>query len=224
MFVFIHIPKTAGNTLNRLAVSGVGKGCACIINDAGELDAKLPASRDSTVLEFDYIGGHIKLSTLEARLTCYTLPRPPVLGTIFRDPLARAFSYYLFVLRTPAMGRFRDAVLGKDFDYFFDYAYDNMFWVLRDAQCVLISGERSADAATKILEKKFTVFGISERFLQFYEQVQSAAPFIQWPRDIAPHVGNVAPATLDPEDVGRGQKPPNWRATIRTVTIRKIEE
>ncbi len=114
-------------------------------------------------------------------------------------------------------------ISGKSFEFFWDYAYENMEWHVTDAQCYLICGDRSFDRARKSIDEHFDVVGISEDFQSFYNALRSVAPFVRLPADYSDHIGNVAPAASSVSGEMLGQKLPDWRERIPPALLRRIE-
>lgn len=221
MIVFVHIPKTAGNTLSRLA----GTAGRCCIVDAEKELTQAAATWDRNVpLPFTYLGGHFRLAFAEDAIAPFRIATPLVRATLLRRPLDRAFSLYLFLLRVrTAMPRHTEAIDGKDFAYFWDYARDNMLWHVTDAQCYLLCGARDAEAARKIVDERMTIVGTTEAFGTFYKNLRLLAPFANLPEDYSGHLGNVSPAGTSGADILVGRKPANWRDFVSAEALAKVE-
>ena len=165
--IFVHIPKTAGTTLNQIIGRQVPRQARYEIrrHDVGiqkfkELDRKRRA--DIRVLH-----GHIPYG-----LHKY-IPGPATYFTLLRDPIERVLSYYYFVQREPD-------------HYLYDYAntpgmtvkrylQDHISLQTANFQTRLISGvwtdvgygecDGSVLAlAKKNLAERFAVIGLTERF------------------------------------------------------------
>lgn len=219
MLIFVHIPKAAGNSLNSTIAPLVGHHRNCVSNDQNSFaEAAKKWPRDKP-LEIAYLAGHICLPVIEQVLSEFTLRRPKMIFTILREPIARAYSYYLFVQRTPAMARFRAPVEGKDFDYFWDYFIENVYWTLRDPQCFLLCGKRSAALAKQTIQDRNILVGTVDTFDRLYAELRERVDFLPLPKTIART--NVAPSG---SDASKGAKSDDWREAIRPETIRKIEQ
>jgi hypothetical protein len=125
MIVFVHVPKTGGRTLSLLASHHAG--CrAWSVDSEAELGWKMTAVPQGASFDMAYIGGHFRLPYAIPLIAGRNPATRPTYVTLLRDPLERAFSLYLFVLRvTSALPDLTKAVQGRDFGYFIDYAYDN---------------------------------------------------------------------------------------------------
>jgi hypothetical protein len=125
MIVFVHVPKTGGRTLGLLASHYAG--CrAWSVDSEAELGWKMKAIPQWASLDLDYIGGHFRLSHAMSLIAGRKSASQPTYVTLLREPLERAFSLYLFVLRiTSALPDLSKAVEGRDFGYFIEYACEN---------------------------------------------------------------------------------------------------
>lgn len=222
MIVFIHVPKTGGRTLNRL-VTHVAGDRAWFVDSETDLDVKMARVAPGEALELDYIGGHFRLDYVKSLIAERRPASRPTYMTLLREPLERAFSLYLFVLRvTNALPDLTRAVQGRDFDYFIDYAYDNAAWHLRDAQAWLLCGERSSEAAKKAIAEHLTVVGTTESWGRFYGAMRMLDP-LPLPEDVSDFVSNVAPEAQPSSGMSQGSKPADWRETIGVAAARKLE-
>lgn len=118
--VFLHIPKTAGQTIHSELVRAVGPGAVSPVRVHTEVDpgaAQFPPG-------YRLYSGHIDWEALD------TLPRPRFVFTVLRDPLERIASFYFYLRRkaealsaeelsSPARTGMRMALENGPDDYFF---------------------------------------------------------------------------------------------------------
>lgn len=219
--VFVHIPKTAGRTVNEAAKGAGSPFLAMVVNTEEQLEEGLHTHGD--IERIGYIGGHFRLASAE-RLIFDTMGDVPCeYVSLLREPMERAYSFYLFLLRVKnAIPHVSSAIADRDFDYFLDFMYEHGDWQLRDAQCWLLCGERSSQQAIEAIERRLDLLGITEDFGRFYEALRQFSTF-PFPPKAAAQDQNVAPRANSMLDVGRGYKPENWRAQISASTTRKLE-
>lgn len=119
--VFLHIPKTAGQTIHAELSRVVGKEAVSPVRvhtEAGPGAAQLPPG-------YRLYSGHIDWEAID------TLPAPRFVFTVLRDPLERIASFYFFVRRSaegltatelakPARKGMRKALQEGPDSYFFD--------------------------------------------------------------------------------------------------------
>jgi len=90
--VFIHVPKTAGSTVNDYLQRG---------NPLGASHAESWINNDSILSEkaseLDWVSGHIPFPHMQARLSAYT-SRPLLFFTVVRDPFKQLMSHYNWLI------------------------------------------------------------------------------------------------------------------------------
>lgn len=162
--VFLHIPKTAGTTLNRI-IDKQYSPFAIYTVDPFQLSAtverfqRLPEKRRRRL---QVVRGHFPYGIHQF------LPQGATYITMLRDPVARVLSAYYFVLRrplNPMHRRVKKERLGVA-----DCL--RLFPRLRNVQCKYIAGvEETAESDERLLEmakenllNSFSIVGISERF------------------------------------------------------------
>ena len=193
--IFLHIPKTAGTTLNRIIERQYSPFEIFTINPyrikaSVEKLKRLPEKRRRRLR---VVRGHLSYGIHEF------LPQKATYITILRDPVARVLSAYHFVLRRPLHPLHRrlkrERLRVEDCLRLFSH--------FQNLQCRLIAGvedtrpsdERLLEIAKDNLTKAFGAIGICERFeeslilisetfgweLSFYEnqRVAKSHPFVE---------------------------------------------
>jgi hypothetical protein len=162
--IFLHIPKTAGTTLNRI-IEWQYNPLSIFTLDPYRFRAT--AERFKTLSEerrrrFRVLRGHLYYGLHEF------LPQGATYITMLREPVARFLSSYYFILRRPLHPlhrKLKKERLGVE-DYLRLIPHRHNF------QCRLIAGiknneiseERLLETAKENLSKSFRVVGICERF------------------------------------------------------------
>jgi hypothetical protein len=92
--IFLHIPKSAGSTLNEIIWRQYSSRHTFSIYESGKFHElnQLPEVRKQ---EIKLINGHVEFGIHQF------LPQPSTYITLLRDPIERAISHYYYVLRTP---------------------------------------------------------------------------------------------------------------------------
>jgi hypothetical protein len=175
--IFLHIPKTAGTTLNRI-IERQYSPFEIFTMDPYRIRAtperlkRLPEGRRRRLR---MVRGHMFYGIHEC------LPQGATYFTMLRDPVRRTLSAYYFILRRP-LNPFHRKVkkerLGIE-----DCL--RLFPQRNNLQCRLIAGvkdtaiadERLLDKAKENLTKSFSVVGISERF---EESLMLMATTFEW--------------------------------------------
>jgi len=92
--IFLHIPKTAGNTMYQIIERNCSRKAMYVFGiDGGHDDFKCLS--DDRKSELRVIGGHAGFGMHRF------LPGPSVYFTLFREPVERVISYYYYACRAP---------------------------------------------------------------------------------------------------------------------------
>ncbi len=162
--IFLHIPKTAGTTLNRI-IDWQYNPVSIFTVDPHRIRATV--ARFKTFSEqrrrrFRVVRGHLLYGIHEF------LPQGATYITMLREPVARLLSTYRFILRRPLHPLHRKLKTGR-------LTVEDLIRMTphrQNLQCRFISGigpggicdERVLDAAKENLTRSFRVVGLCERF------------------------------------------------------------
>jgi len=162
--IFLHIPKTAGTTLNRI-IEWQYNPLAIFTMDPYRIratPARLQRLSERRRRSLRMVRGHLYYGIHEF------LPQGATYFTMLREPVARFFSSYYFIQRRPLHPMHRKVTTERigveDFIRLTPRRHN--------LQCSLIAGirndgtcdDRILDKAKENLAKSFSVVGISERF------------------------------------------------------------
>jgi Galactose-3-O-sulfotransferase len=169
--IFLHIPKTAGTTLNRIIDREYGP--STVFSTYGprsrEVMTEFIEMSEAQRSSIRVLRGHEFFGTHE-------FFRPPVTYfTVLRDPVDRIVSHYHYVRRSP-QHRFHRTVTSQNMSLK-DYVCCMTAKELNNGQARLLSGQKLdehfdfgqcsdelLEIAKKNLEKHFTLVGLTERF------------------------------------------------------------
>jgi len=162
--LFLHIPKTAGTTLNRI-LEWQYNPLSIFTIDPYRIRAtaeRLRTFSQERLRSLQVIRGHFYYGLHEV------LPQGGTYITILRNPVARALSSYYFIQRRPLHPLHRKLKGGRiSVAEFIELTLHR-----QNLQCSLIAGvknqtgadERTLELAKEHLSKTFSVVGIAERF------------------------------------------------------------
>ena len=162
--IFLHIPKTAGTTLNRI-IEWQYSPFAIFTMDPHRIRAtaerfrRLPEARRRRL---QVVRGHLFYGIHEF------LPQGATYITMLREPVARLLSSYYFVLRrplNPLHRKLKTEGLGvEDCIRLFPDRNNTQCRFIAGVKDTAIADERLLDMAKENLTKSFSVVGICERF------------------------------------------------------------
>jgi len=162
--IFLHIPKTAGTTLNRI-IEWQYSPFEIFTMDPYRIRAtpeRLKRLSERRRRRLRMVRGHMFYGIHEC------LPQGATYITMLRDPVPRALSAYYFILRRP-LNPFHRKVkrerLGiEDCVRLFPQRNNLQSRLIAGVKDTAIADERLLDMAKEHLIKSFSVVGISERF------------------------------------------------------------
>ncbi len=162
--IFLHIPKTAGTTLNRIIESQYSPWAIYTIDPhriraTPERLTRLPEARRRRLR---VVRGHFFYGIHEC------LPQGATYITMLRDPVARVLSAYHFILRRPLNPLHRklkrERLTVQDCLRLFPQRHNLQCRLLSGIQDSSIKDEQLLETAKKNLITSFKVVGVSERF------------------------------------------------------------
>lgn len=163
---FVHIPKTAGTTLNSILTRQYG--ARRIFTLSNNRPNRLPESfqrmNKKERRTYKVIKGHFPYGFHE-----FLRGRPYIYMTLFRDPVDRVISHYHYVRRSEE--HYIHQKVGEDLPGLKTYIESGLVSEARNGQAymmvgpkVMKKGENVAEIAKEILQKEFSIVGTAERF------------------------------------------------------------
>ncbi|MEO1208496.1 MAG: sulfotransferase family 2 domain-containing protein [Cyanobacteria bacterium J06638_20] len=162
---FVHIPKTAGTTLNAILLREYSARDIFVLtkhrpNHLPESFKQLGRRKRN---RYRVMKGHFPYGFHEV------LKRPYLYMTLFRHPVDRVISHYHYVQRSEE--HYIHQKVGNELPGLREYIEDKGMSEARNGQAymmvgpkVMKQGENVAELAKEILREKFTIVGTAERF------------------------------------------------------------
>lgn len=168
--IFVHIPKAAGTTLNKILARQYGRQRVFAIKAGMEGRSlqdleQMPAAQRQNL---KVLRGHFNFGLHDL------LPQPSTYITLLRNPVDRALSHYYYVLKFPTH-YLHDQVAGQQMSLK-DYVSNDLSVELDNHQTRMVAGGETAfvpvgqcsthglDVAKQHLHQQFAVVGTVERF------------------------------------------------------------
>ncbi len=207
--IFLHLPKTAGSTINAILARQYPRRQRYVINPVrgGHSEDRFRGLAEARRARVRMLRGHFMYGIHR------WMPRECVYFTFLREPTARAMSVYRYVTQNPVHPRH---ALGKGLPPEEFLADDRLH--PSNAQTRAIAGPRVADAdlletAKANLESHFVVAGLAERFDESLLLLQRA---LGW-QDVRYRPRNTSRKEGDPS-AARPAGPP---AAVRAVVAHR---
>jgi hypothetical protein len=164
--IFLHIPKTAGSTLNGI-IDHQFKRTATFTRHphfSQEFNDEFKKLSEAQRERIRLVKGHMFFGLHEF------LPQPAAYITMLRDPVDRIISYYYHTVRHPNYEKVYNNVVSRHMSLK-DFASCGLTDSFENGQTRLLSGVQEGDTAKEILERAkknlqehFAVVGLTERF------------------------------------------------------------
>jgi hypothetical protein len=162
---FVHIPKTAGTTLNAILIRQYSTRNIFVLtkNRPDHLPESFKQFGRRKRNRYRVIKGHFPYGFHEV------LDRPYLYMTLFRNPVDRVISHYHYVRRSE--GHYIHQKVGDELPGLRDYIESGIVSESRNGQAYMLvgsqamkQGENVAELAKEILREKFAIVGTAERF------------------------------------------------------------
>ncbi|BDQ33027.1 sulfotransferase family protein [Pseudodesulfovibrio portus] len=178
--LFLHIPKTAGTTLNAVLDANFAPGSVLDLYTAEQHRAIRDITYDG-LAEYDLIRGHIFVQDYDELLDG---PVPVRMFTFLRDPVQRVISEYFFLKRWPKSHLHK--YLNENNVSLIDYVTSDIGVLRRRGSNNMtnsLSGTKSHSPGERLrtawhhLSERFACFGILERFDESLLMLAATAGF-----------------------------------------------
>ncbi|MBK4728694.1 sulfotransferase family 2 domain-containing protein [Oxynema sp. CENA135] len=186
----MHIPKTAGTTLNDVIIRQYKSECVFQTNNIRESKNELIKISDVNKQKIKVIKGHMEFGWHKL------LPQNSTYITMLRDPVERVISFYYYILNCPA--HYLYEIVTQQKISLNEFINSGMSAKIENCQTRLLSGKEELlqkpfatsqkctyewlDSAKENLSKYFIAFGITERFdeslIFFQATIKMAKPIL----------------------------------------------
>jgi len=165
LLIFVHVPKAAGTTLQRVIDDRYPRRKVLTFADPEEAEAALARMTEAERDEIEAVKGHVHFGVHRY------FRRPARYVTMLRHPVARIASHYRYA-RSNSSHYLHDEVVGRNLDLA-GYAASDLSDELQDGQLRMFSArarelappdEAALEEAKRMLEHEFAVVGLTERF------------------------------------------------------------
>lgn len=156
LLVFVHVPRTAGTTLQRVIRDRYPRERYLHFDDPERAEQELAAMPKEALAAIDAVLGHVHFGVHRH------FPQPARYITMLRHPVARIASHYRYVRSNPSHHLHRE-VVARNMDLV-EYAHGDLSDELRDGQVRMFSPDASLEEAKRALAEEFEVVGLTERF------------------------------------------------------------
>lgn len=165
LLIFLHIPKTAGQTFNRILSSQFPRRSTVLVGTGRSTPSlsALASLPETEKLQVRLVTGHVAFGIHEL------FPQPSRYIAFVRDPVERVISNYWYVKRTPRHFM-HDTIVSNDLSLE-DYVTSGLNPQLENGQTRLLAGAEEETATPELLERamsniaeRFLLVGLTERF------------------------------------------------------------
>lgn len=182
---FLHIPKTAGTTLNGILNQHYPRRAQLFVNRRTDRQRCFEQLSPQRQQDLRLVRGHFAFGLHEV------FPGTATYVTVLREPVAQTISMYRYWRADPTQGHFHTMARSLDLEAFLDKIVpddDPHFGGMRNFQTKMLCGKTPVDwsdsaavlaAAKGNLDRHFCAVGLTERFDESLLVLQRA---LQWRR------------------------------------------